>query len=258
MKPKSWLAYIHLLASMLLVYPVCAQSLEVGERSILQHLNKIQSLGDQHGPGAPEDLPDSLDEENSRLGNALQKLTSEIAPSIRYKFSQLVDHGMSIATSKDGLFRIYSWDAESGGSAHTINSVYQYKVGQTVFSKYVEDTMFSGTVSGIHLLAVKDKKYYLCLSFLRIAGLRGYETVQAFCLDGETLNNTALIIKTKSGLTDRLGFAFLMDESWSGKDQIRYNDSTKIIRFPVVLEGGHITKRKITYKFNGLYFEKVE
>jgi hypothetical protein len=258
MEPKSRLAYIHLVAAMFLVYPLCAQSLAAGERSIIQHLGKIQSLADQHGPGAPEDLPDSLDQENIRLGIALQKLTSEIPYSIRYKFSRLVENGMTIATSPDGLLRIYSWDAESGGSSHTINSVYQYKVGQIVYSKYVEDTLFSGTVSGVHLLAVNGKKYYLCLSFLRVAGLRGYESIQAFCLAGKILSDTAHIIKTKSGLTSKLGFDFVMDESWSGKDQIRYNDNTKTIRFPVVLEGGHITKRRITYKFNGLYFEKVE
>ncbi|HEY4150348.1 MAG TPA: hypothetical protein VGM41_15520 [Chitinophagaceae bacterium] len=260
MNPKFLSGCARVLLLLLPFNAALAQSLARAEQDLVKHLEKIESLSEQQESEPHPDLSDSIEQENKLFGNSFQKLTAEMPNSITYKFNRLVNNGLTIATSPDGLFRVYSWDAETGGTAHFFNKVYQYKVGNKVYSKLVsyDDDFELGWFSAIYMLTVNGKKYYLGISHSKVATLQSYEEIHAFRLEGKHLNDSVRIIKTQSGLTGSLGFDFVMDQAWSGEDEIHYNNSTKTIRFPVVLEGGHITKRRITYKFNGRYFVKVQ
>jgi hypothetical protein len=55
-----------------------------------------------------------------------------------------------------------------------------------------------------------------------------------------------------------VGFEYIDDEHAPDGDMIRYDDSARTIRFPVVMEDDIVTKRRITYKFTGSYFEKIK
>ena len=56
-----------------------------------------------------------------------QKLVKYAARAdvLKYSFPKLKER-MFIATSKDGKFRVYSWDLESGGTMHDYDYVIQY------------------------------------------------------------------------------------------------------------------------------------
>src|SRR5262245_35619597 len=88
-----------------------AQSPAKVEQQLLTHLQKINAMGDARDQGAQSYFGDSLENENSRVGQLLEKLTSENPSSLMYDFPKLSKEGlMDITSSKDGRFRIYSWD----------------------------------------------------------------------------------------------------------------------------------------------------
>ncbi|HEY4289527.1 MAG TPA: hypothetical protein VGN00_20640 [Puia sp.] len=269
MKPGSFPNCLLLYTLLLACPPVFAQSpakgnpvvrtqpLITAEQELVKHLDKLSALNDQWGSNAPEDIEAYIETENDLLGEDLQKLTAANPSSLTYKFPRLVAAGMRIATSPDDLFRIYSWDQHAGGTAHEYNKVYQYKGGDKLYSKSEIDGDNGNRYSKIYQLDANNKRYYLGVGHVRVSTLREYESVQAFRIEEGVLIDTAHIIKTQSGLTGTLGFEYVMDVHAPDGDMFRYDDSTKTIRFPVVIND-EITKRRITYKFTGLYFEKIK
>lgn len=266
MKPGSLSLFLLLLAyapifaqSPAKKHPVAKkQSLAAAEQKLVKQLGRIYSLTGQRGPGQPDDLWESIENENNILGGLLEEVTAEYPSSLTYKFPHLVESGISIATSPDGLFRIYSWDQNAGGTAHEYNKVYQYKCGDKLYSKLEIDGNDGNRYSRIYMLDANDKRYYLGVGHVRVSTLRGYESIQAFSIEQGALIDTVRIIKTQSGLTRTLGFEYVDDEHAPDGDMFHYNDSTRTIRFPVVMEDEIVTKRRITYKFTGSYFEKIK
>src|SRR5262245_42869894 len=51
---------------------------------------------------------------------------SKVASTLQFEFSELNKY-MFNATSKDGKFRVYSWDLEDGGTMHNFARIYQYE-----------------------------------------------------------------------------------------------------------------------------------
>src|SRR5690349_16721905 len=72
------------------------------------------------------DLSDSLVQADSLFCKTLLAFTSATPSTITFPFNELVKEGLTISTSEDGLFRIYSWDTETGGTMHFYLNVYQY------------------------------------------------------------------------------------------------------------------------------------
>ena len=268
MKPKSLLRYLSSCTLLLACAPIFAQSpakghpvaktqsLVAAEQKVVRHLYKIDSLDGLRGPGQPEDVWETIEGENNILGGLLEELTTKYPSSLTYQFPHLVAAGISIATSPDGLFRIYSWDQTAGGTAHEYNKVYQYKCGDKLYSKLEIDGNDGNRYSKIYMLDANDKRYYLGVGHVRVSTLREYESIQAFSIEQGALIDTVRIIKTQSGLTRTLGFEYVDDVHAPDGDMFRYDDSTRTIRFPVVMDDNIVTKRRITYKFTGSYFEK--
>src|SRR5205823_3655858 len=68
---------------------------------------------------------DALERENKALRQDLLKYAA-LSSTIKYEFKSIPRKMMYIATSSDGKFRIYSWDTETGGTAHLYESIFQY------------------------------------------------------------------------------------------------------------------------------------
>jgi len=237
--------------------PASAQTIAKAEQQLIRHLEKIDSLHMLRGPDAPEDLDEAMATENNKLGRELEVLAANNTASLTYPFIRLQKIGMTIATSKDGRLRIYSWDSEMGGTAHTYSTVYQYKIGNKLYSSLTPEA--DSYYSDVYTVDIQDRRYYLALAHATAATLRENESIQAFALTDGTLSDTAArIIKTQSGLTNTLGFDYIMDIHAPDGNLIHYVDATKTIWFPVVLPGGLVTKKRITYRLSGKYFEKAK
>jgi hypothetical protein len=108
---------------------------------------------------------DSLEIANKHFREVLLKYTSRYPSTISFGFKDLEKEGLTIATSADGMFRVYSWDTWTGGTMHYFDNVYQYKAAGKVYSKAIEDANNEGDpgywYSAIYSLANGGKTYYL-------------------------------------------------------------------------------------------------
>ena len=197
---------------------------------------------------------------------------TKTASTLRYKFAALAEE-MYIATSDDGRFRIYSWDLEDGGTMHDFASVYQFAdAGGKVYSKTdepttVEDGGGGGFVTDIYTLdgAKGGKVYIVCSTFIG-STKDAAQSADLYRIEGDKLDDKVKLIKTKSGLTNELGFGYdffsVVDRPERPIRLISFDKKTKTLKIPVVIEdkefqSGRVTNKFISYRFDGTYFVRV-
>jgi hypothetical protein len=184
--------------------------------------------------------------------------------TLSHKFKSLIDsNACGIVTTKDGLFRIYSWDTWQGGTMHAYKNIYQFKSGNKIYATlldYGEGDM--GTYyTDIFSFKANNKTYFLAINGGSESTRVAYETIGVYTISKDTLNDKVKLIKTQNGLNNSISFeydAFSVDRPDKLNSLIKYDEDKKIISIPVVLENGKVTNRFILYQFNGQYFEKIQ
>jgi hypothetical protein len=234
------------------------------EQILLKQFKTITYWADYKGDTGNLDKYDSLEKANLNFRKLLLKYTFENPSTLTFAFKELDKEGLSIATSGDGLFRIYSWDTYTGGTMHVFDNVYQYKANGKVFSKIIKASEDEGDpsywYSTIYSPMSAGKISYLGLRHGIFSTRDSYQGVKAFTIINNSLNAETKLIKTKTGVRNTLGFEF---DFFSVVDQLerpvrlfKYDAATKTLSFPVVLESGEVTGKRIIYKFTGRYFER--
>ena len=242
-----------------------AQNEKVIEQKLLKTFKQIHYWVDHRESSDKVSSYDSIASVNEIFLADLLKYTSANPSTIGYPFKALQKEGLTIITSADGLFRIYSWNTFMGGSAHNFDIMYQYKYNNKVVSKvpgFVYDEGDAGaSYDAIHSVNAGNKTYYLGVCLASFSSKDCYQTIKAFTIENNSLNDSVQIIKTKTGIKNELSFAFnffLLE----GHDErplklVYYDKEKKILKIPVVTEEGKVTSKFISYKFTGKYFEKI-
>ncbi|MGI9035212.1 MAG: hypothetical protein ACR2GD_04130 [Pyrinomonadaceae bacterium] len=209
---------------------------------------------------------EKLGKANEIFADKLLKYTKN-ASTLGYKFGELKKL-MYISTSEDGKFRIYSWDAETGGTMHNFDRVYQYRGADgKVYSK--TDELSEGDAGGfvydIFTLDAPGEKVYLVCSNAILSTSDAGQSVNLFKIENASLNDKIKLIKTKTGLQNSLGFEYdffsVSDRPERPIKLISYDKAAKSIKIPVVLidvkfQYGKVTNKFIVYQFDGKYFAK--
>lgn len=209
---------------------------------------------------------DSLQAANDLFERLLLKYTSSNSQTISFNFKSLADSGLTIVTSEDGLFRIYSWDTWTGGTMHNFRNVFQFKSGTNVFSKIFKKKEEDGD-AGCYYNQINDivsgnRKFYITQSRAILSSGLSYHNIQMFSIDNSELNDTAKLIKTKTGIKNQLGYEVDLTAA-SNRDRdipdfyIEYDTVNKIISIPLILDDSKVTAKKIRYQFKDKYFEKL-
>jgi hypothetical protein len=209
---------------------------------------------------------DSLDYYSKLFSSKLEALISSDPKTLQYTFSKLTaEHVCFVKTSKDGLFRIYSWDTQSGGTMHFFRVIYQYKSGKTVKTQhYYSDDEGDPAwfCSEIFTLKTKKEKYYLAITNGIYSTKDVGQGIKAFELTNQDLNDSILLMKTSEGLKNSLDIAFdffsVSDNSERPAAVISYDNKKKMISVKCVGDKGEIVDscHKI-YTFTGMYFENT-
>jgi hypothetical protein len=244
--------------------PAFAQTNAQIEKELVAAITELQKYS-TYGGGYDED---KLSKAQDTFEEKLLKYT-KTASTLSYKFAAL-DEEINIATSDDGKFRIYSWDLQDGGTMHDYARVYQYLGADgKVYSKTDsrdEEGGGGSFVTDIFTLDTKGGKVYIvCSTFIGSTKLR-FQSADLYKIDGKALDDKVNLIKTKSGLTNTLNFEYdffsMVDRTERPIKLISFDKKTKTLKIPVVIEDkefpdGRVTKKFITYKFNGKYFVKI-
>lgn len=194
--------------------------------------------------------------------------STKIAATLKHNFSELGKE-ITITTSEDGKFRAYSWDRLDGGTMHFFETVYQFQgTDGKVYSQSVEteEGNAGGYVKDIFSVNTKQGSVYLVVNAAIGSTQDRYEGVGLFKIVGNKLDDKVKLFKTKSGLTNSIGFGYnffsVVDRKERPPELILYDKKTKILKIPVVIEdkefmNGKVTNRFINYKFNGTNFVKI-
>jgi len=249
------------LACLLITLNSFGQTSKSIEADLLKAYKKIGYCNDHQYHDVTGRWSDSLEKANIAFCMKLKSYTEKYPFTITQNFTLLKKEYLDISTSDDGLFRIYSWDTWMGGTTHYFESVFQYKVGTRTVS--ILDTPKGDgdnrpNYRKLYTFDINNRAYYLCTS-LDIGSTKDFsESLQVFDIENGKLNQDARIIKTASGMHSLLNYWY--DGSISDREAkpIRFDKVSKTIRLPLISSNGKVTKRFITYKFTGQYFERVK
>lgn len=200
---------------------------------------------------------DSLEKANAVFQRALLSVANQYPASLSYDFKLLKKAGVFITTSSDGRFRAYSWDTETGGTMHIFQNVYQWSGNNRVRATAADEEKTDAFCATIYTV----DSSYLVVNNAILSTSDAYESIQAFTIDKEKLNDTVHLFKTPTGLKNQVGFDYdffsVVDRPERPLILTRYDSSTKTVYIPVVLPKGKVTNRWITYRWTGQYFEKA-
>ncbi|HVV54881.1 MAG TPA: hypothetical protein VHC47_06135 [Mucilaginibacter sp.] len=207
---------------------------------------------------------DSLENANDFFARKLKNYAEKYPSTITYPFDSIRKRYLSISTSADGLFRIYSWDKETGGTMHFFENVMQYKTGvrtMAVIDTPQSEGDFGPSYNKINTFEAKGGTYYLT-NYLFVESSR-YSAfgITVFTIEGSKLV-AAKIIRTSSGLHSGISyevdFSKICEKTYSKLPQIHFSNATNTIYLPVVNWNYQMTNKFILYKFTGRYFERVK
>lgn len=230
------------------------------EKALLQHLDTISKSSGQTV---------ILERENKLFKQKLLRY-AKTASSLKYAFKGL-EGKIYITTSKDGKFRIYSWDTNTGGTMKFFDGVYQYKTKRgRVYAKAFEQTQeFSarGFYYQIFQLDAGGKTYYLANSTNVLSNSQMHQDIKVYAIEGERLKDDVRLIRTTTAFRNSVGFDYDFFSVVNRRERpvklFWWDEAKKQFRFPVVLKddkfpnGGRVTNRFITYRYNGKYFVRL-
>lgn len=242
------------------------QTQNATEQDLLRAYNRILHWRDYHGESQNLGVYDSLSNANEQFEKALVKCTSQNPATISFDFKELKGKGLTISTSDDGLFRIYSWDTWTGGTMHFQQNLFQYKAGDKVFSKIVNEPLDDGDRYSINryiqVFTVKTptQTYYLGLYDRTYSNKDANQGMRVFAISGTVLDADVKLIKTSSGMKNKLGFDYdffsVVDRKERPIKLMTYDPRSKTLKMAVVVGGGKVTNRFIVYQYTGQYFER--
>ncbi len=221
-------------------------------------IKSFKEINDDVGKNDYEHLGNA----NGQFANKLKSYAEKNPTTINYPFNQLKKQPISILSSADGLFRIYSWDNEGGGTMRFFENVFQYKSGTGTIAAIDAPGPDGDNRPGyqkLYTFKANGKTYYLATT-LEIGSSKDIGGgIQVFSIENNELNADMKIIKTKTGLHSQINYGYdLSKTDEKVTSEIHFDAGTQSIYVPIVLEQGKLTNKYIIYKFTGQYFERVK
>ena len=235
--------------SLLFLSPAGGQTLKTIEDRLLARLASVEKWSN-YGMEPDEE---KLQKANAAFRKDLMLYAGRPA-TLSYAFPRL-KKGMNITTSKDGKFRIYSWDEGSGGTMHEFSSVVQYKTSDgTVRAANLPSGGF------FHDIYHVDGSLYLGVATFIASGSLSEETIRGFKITGTRVDSNVRVFRTNSGLQNSISFGYDAPTA-EGRKLFSFDPVRRSFSFPVVVEDeetpqGRVTDKRITYKFDGRSFVK--
>lgn len=239
-----------------------AQSIESIENDLLKTLKRIDSFSYLSLRTDPTAF-DSVIHENNILKDKLLQYSMSNSQMLTYDFPQLSNLGFYKATSPDHTFCIFSWDTQTGGTMHFYENIAVYEQYGKRYTKIFEKE--EGTPGGfytdIYQLTDELNTFYIANEHRILSNSECYQAVHIFDFEKDQFDDNFKKIKTKSGLTNTLGFSYnffsVVDRKERPVKLINFDSKLNTISIPVVIAEGKVTAKQIVYQYDGDYFVKL-
>ena len=252
--------YTIILFALVLSFTAFAQNTNDTERKLAAHLKRMEHFK-YDSPNA-----DSVEYENSLFKKLLLNYLIEHPFTITDQMDEVVKAGLTIASSDDNLFRIYSWDTQTGGTMRFYENIYQFRYGNKVYVKQPESDIEgdpNSWFSKIYTLPTDEGTYYIGVQYSDFSNRDKYTGLGFFKIEFNSLQEDVKLVKTSKGMESEIGIGYdffsVVDRTERPLELIKYDADSKTIKVPVVNEeNGSVTDKFETYQFNGKYFEKIK
>jgi hypothetical protein len=148
--------------------------------------------------------------------------------------------------------------------------VFQYQGADArVYSKadeILDEGVGHGFVTDVFTLDTKGGKVYVVCSTFIGSTKDHFQAASLYKIEGSTLNENVKLFKTRSGLTNQLGFEYdnfsVIDRTSGPIKLISFDKKTRTLKIPLVIKDseypeGRVTDKFISYRFNGTYFVRI-
>jgi hypothetical protein len=241
---------------------ILAQTIESIENDLLITLKRIDSFS-YLSLRTDATAFDSVIHENSILKEKLLRYSMSSPQMLTYDFPQLSNLGFYKATSPDHTFCIFSWDKQTGGTMHFFENIAVYEQYGKRYTKLFEKE--EGTPGGFYtdIFQLTDElnTFYIAHEHRILSNSDCYQAVHTFDFEKDQFDDNFKKIKTKSGLTNTLGFSYnffsVVDRKERPVKLISFNNKLNTITIPVVTSEGQVTAKQIVYQYDGDYFVKL-
>lgn len=207
---------------------------------------------------------DSINVYSDKFSVAFANFIKNNTATLYYPFQKLVDSNYcEVRTSRDGNFRMYSWDTWKGGSMHVFKEIYQWKGSGTVFTKIPARSEGDpgNFCSKIFTVDINAKTYYLAVTNGIYSNKDASQSISVYTIDRNKLIDTVRLFKTKTKRLNRIDVSFdffsVADRPERPLELITYDEKQAILYVPVVDGKGRVTARNILYQLKSRYFEFV-
>lgn len=254
--------------SFVLAFTASAQSNTASiDADLNQHLKNIWQWRYDNRYSDLEGSSDSVVIENKRFIKKMLDVLNKNPATLNAPFDSL-QTSMNIASSPDKKFRIYSWNTETGGTMRFFANIIQFKtptgVKAVLYFTPLDDPENMGCgffYDSVYQLTKGKETYYLAGRTAIFSSKDLLDEIAIFKINNSRLNDTAALIKTKTGIRNSLGYEYdffsVIDIPYEKRPKISFNNKTNILSIPLVTEDGKVTAKTIRYKFNGQYFIKM-
>lgn len=235
------------------------------DADLYQHLKNINKWRYEKPYSDVDGSSDSVAIESTRLIKKMLAAFNNNPSTLSASFDSLKTL-INIASSPDGKFRIYSWDTEIGGTMRFFANVIQFKTNSgTKAVQYFNPIENISEEPGffydsIYQVAKGKEVYYLARRIAIFSSRDVFHGIKIFKIHSNRVNDTAVLIKTKTGIRNEIGYFYdfisVVDIDFNQRPRIRFNNTTNTLYIPVVVDKGKVTNKTIRYKFNGQYFIK--
>jgi hypothetical protein len=211
-----------------------------------------------------ENNSDSVEVYSERFSKNFQKNIRNNPATMDYNFKALKDSNFcSIQTSRDGNFRVYSWDTWTDGTMHFFKTIFQYRYNGQVFTKIpVSEEGDPGSI-GVQVFTVnlKGKTIYLNVTDAIGSSKDVAQSIRAYSIENGKLVDTVKVFKTKTKTLNAIDveydFFSVVDRPERPVRLITYDENKQMIYIPVVNDKSAVTKRRLCYQLKGDYFEYI-
>ena len=204
---------------------------------------------------------DSLNYYSNLFSNTLKELVFSNPNTMTYPFEKLQqDRSIHIVTSSDGLFRIYSWDTQLGGTMYFYDNIFQYRSDSlsqvhVMYATQISEEPDPNTFfTGLHCFNSAKGTVYLATTYNSFSSRFKYLGIKGFEIHADVLIDTVKLVEGSDWFGWEIDLNSVRNNDIDLGQLIQFDSAKNELTVPVVVDNDQLTAKKQKFIYNGKYY----